>query len=123
MSIKILVVLFSLLMSVTGFAMDHSGHHGGDHASHKDHDHSDQKATLKKVGQEKLVVKVKGMVCAFCAQGIETNFNKQKEVKETKVDLDKMQVIVKLKSGKTIPEKTVKKIVTDAGFAYDGIKQ
>lgn len=89
----------------------------------KDHDHSDQKATLKKVGQNQLIVKVKGMVCAFCAQGIKENFNKRKEVKQTKVDLDSMEVSVELRPGKTLFEKTIKKIVTDAGFSYEGRKK
>ena len=43
-------------------------------------------------------------------------FNKQKEVVSTKVDLDQMKVILKLKKGKTLPKKKIKKLVTDSGF-------
>ena len=91
--------------------------------SHDGHGHSKDKATLRRVGKGKLIVKVKGMVCAFCAQGIEKNFNKQKQVKSTKVDLDKMEVTVLLKPGKTLSENAIKSIVTGAGFGYAGMKK
>ena len=45
------------------------------------------------------------MVCAFCAQGIKKNFNGRNEVKETKVDLDKMEVEVIFKKGKSLTQK------------------
>ena len=92
-----------------------------DHKDHK-HDHSDSKATLKRTGKRTLVVQVQGMVCAFCAQGIKANFKKRKEVFKTDVNLDKMEVTVTLHEGKLLEESVVKKIVTDSGFAYAGIK-
>lgn len=90
---------------------------------HKKHDHSSQKATLERTGKAKLVVKVKGMVCAFCAQGIRENFNKRKEVKSAKVNLDKMEVAVELHEGTILSEEAIEKIVTDAGFSYEGTKK
>ena len=92
------------------------------HRHHEGHDHKGQQATSMKIGEGKILIKVKGMVCAFCAQGIEKNFNKREEVKSTKVDLDKMEVLIELKNGKTLSEDTIKKIVTDAGFSYAGIQ-
>ena len=70
-----------------------------------------------------MVIKVKGMVCAFCAQGIKKNFNKKKEIKSTDVDLDKMQVTVHFEKGQTLSEKDIEKLVTDAGYKYKGIKK
>lgn len=72
-----------------------------------------------------MVIKVKGMVCAFCAQGVEKNFNKLDVVKSTKVDLDKMEVTLNLKDkGKgKLSEKKIKEVVTDAGFSYVGVKK
>ena len=84
------------------------------------HDHSDQKSTAKQISPEKIVIKVKGLVCAFCAQGIEKNFNRQEAVESTSVDLDKMLVQVHLHQGKTLAESVIKELVTNAGFAYGG---
>lgn len=109
-------------MDMSKKEMKHKNHDHKKH-DHKKHDHKDQKASLKKTGKDKLTLKVKGMVCAFCAQGIEKNFNKQKQVKSTKVNLDNMEVTIKLHPGKSLSEKKIKKIVTDAGFGFDGIKE
>ena len=87
----------------------------------KKHEH--KKLSISKMEKDKIVFKVNGMVCAFCAQGIEKNFNKQKKVKETKVNLDKMEVTVFLNQGKTLSEKKIKKTVRRAGFAFDGFKK
>ena len=40
------------------------------------------------------VVSVKGMVCDFCARGIEKTFKKDKSVKKIDVDLSKGQVLI-----------------------------
>lgn len=86
-------------------------------------DHSQTTMKLEKVSEHTLVIKVKGMVCAFCAQGIESNFKKQDAVKKTIVDLDNMEVTLKLKSGKSLDEKVIKKVITDAGFSFVGMKE
>lgn len=93
------------------------------HKKDKKHDHSDQTATVKRIGKKKLTVKVNGMVCAFCAQGIEKNFNQQEEVQSTKVDLDTMEVTIHLKAGKNLAEEKIKEIVTSAGFSYVELKE
>lgn len=93
------------------------------HKNGDKHDHSSQDATLKRLGDQKVIIKVKGMVCAFCAQGIEKNFNKLAEVKSTKVDLDTMEVTVSLKKNKKMTEKKIKDVVTSAGFNYVGLKK
>ena len=121
MQTKIITILSILFFSLASYGSEGGHDHG--HDGHKDHDHSAQKATLKKVGSDKLVIKVKGMVCAFCAQGIEKNFNKQKQVKTTKVNLETMEVTINLKKGASLPEPTIKKLVIDAGFAYAGLKK
>lgn len=70
---------------------------------------------------KKAVVKVHGMVCAFCAQGLETHFAKNKKVRSIKVDLDKMEVVLNLKSQK-LAEKEVKKAIEDSGFQFVEMK-
>ncbi len=97
---------------------DHKGH------SHEGHDHKmeDKKAEFKEISKDKVVIKVQGMVCAFCAQGIKKNFNAKDEVKETKVDLDKMEVTILFKEGRQLSQKVMKETVTDAGFKFVGVK-
>ena len=63
------------------------------------------------------VIKVKGMVCSFCAQGIEKNFNAKKDiVKNTQVDLDTMSVTLTFHKGKSLPFSEIKKIIEGGGF-------
>lgn len=78
-----------------------------------------QRAELKTIETSKIVVKVKGMVCAFCAQGIGKNFENQDEVKTTNVDLDTKEVTIEFKKGKSLPLARIKALVEDAGFSLD----
>ena len=96
-------------------------HQNHDHKKHKHEKGHKMNAGLKNLTPTNALVKVQGMVCAFCAQGIEKNFNKLEEVKSTKVDLDKMEVLIEFKKGKSIGEKKIKEVVTGAGFEYKGI--
>jgi mercuric ion binding protein len=64
---------------------------------------------------------VNGMVCAFCATGIEKTFRKQPEVESVKVDLPSKQVTVKTKPGKTLTDAKVKEIVTYSGYTMGKI--
>ena len=64
--------------------------------------------------------KVNGMVCAFCAQGVEKNFNKMDEVRSTKVDLDKMQITIVTTTSKGLDKETIENVIKEAGFSYQG---
>lgn len=63
-----------------------------------------------------LVAEVKGMVCAFCAQGIEASLREKPEVADVKVDLDASTVTVKTAQGKDFSEAQLRRTITDAGF-------
>ena len=91
--LKLLII--GLLMSGTVFAKDLSGH---------------------------LTVNVQGMVCSFCAQGIEKKFKEEQAVDKIHVDLDKMQVHLMLKKDQKISEEQIKKIIEDSGFSFKGVK-
>ncbi|MCJ8277931.1 MAG: heavy-metal-associated domain-containing protein [Bdellovibrionales bacterium] len=125
---KYLIFILFLIVSIQVTAKDsqkmvHKQHeHHEEHKHDAKHSHKDSTASVKKFGKEKVVIKVKGMVCAFCAQGITKNFNKLSSVKETKVDLKTMEVTVQLNKGKELREDVIKKVVTDAGFSYVGTK-
>ena len=64
---------------------------------------------------------VHGMVCAFCATGIEKTFRKQPEVASVKVDLPKKLVTITTKPGKTVSDAKIKEIVTYSGYTMDRI--
>jgi copper chaperone CopZ len=70
---------------------------------------------------ETIKTTVNGMVCAFCATGIEKTFRKQPEVESVHVDLPKKLVTVKTKAGKTLPDAKIKEIVTYSGYTMGQI--
>jgi copper chaperone CopZ len=70
---------------------------------------------------ETITTTVRGMVCAFCATGIEKTFRKQPEVSAVKVDLPKKLVTITTKPGKTLSDAKVKEIVTYSGYTMGRI--
>ncbi len=66
---------------------------------------------------ETIVATVNGMVCAFCATGIEKSFKKQTAVAAIKVDLEGRKVTVQTKPDATLGDAVVTKLITDAGYA------
>ena len=63
---------------------------------------------------------VNGMVCAFCAQGIEKTISKMDATKAVFVDLKGKLVLVEAKDGKTLDQKAIGAAIVDAG--YDVVK-
>ena len=59
---------------------------------------------------------VNGMVCAFCAQGIEKRLSKLPANKAVYVDLKQKVVAVEAKEGQTLDSKTITAEITDAGY-------
>jgi len=72
---------------------------------------------------ETILASIHGMVCAFCATGIEKSFKKQAAVETVKVDLDKKLVTLNTKPDKTLDDDTVKKVIADAGYTVVGIER
>ncbi len=70
---------------------------------------------------ETIKVSVNGLVCAFCATGIEKTFNKQATVDKVKVDLENKLVTINTKPDQTLDDKTVTGLITDAGYSVTGI--
>ncbi|WP_431097617.1 heavy-metal-associated domain-containing protein [Polaromonas aquatica] len=69
---------------------------------------------------ESIKATVNGMVCAFCAQGIEKRLSKLPATKAVFVDLKKKVVAVEAKEGQALDSKTITAEITDAG--YDVVK-
>lgn len=59
---------------------------------------------------------VNGMVCAFCAQGIEKKLRALPQTKEVYVNLKHKIVAVELKDGQALSPDTVREVVKDAGY-------
>jgi len=61
-------------------------------------------------------IEVMGMVCAFCAQGIEKSLQTIKDVNDVYVNLDNYFVIIESKNTVGIPDEMIKNIIVDAGY-------
>ncbi|MCR5882338.1 cation transporter [Rhizobacter sp. J219] len=59
---------------------------------------------------------VNGMVCAFCAQGIEKRLSKLPAAQAVHVDLKQKIVAVEAKEGQTLDLKVITAEITDAGY-------
>ncbi len=60
---------------------------------------------------------VHGMVCAFCAQGIERRLSKLAATEAVFVDLKQKVVAVQAKEGQSLDAKTISDEITEAGYA------
>lgn len=65
---------------------------------------------------------IKGMVCSFCAQGIEKLLMSQEGVEKVSVDLSKATVIIKTKDGVRISDDRLYRLIRDAGFELEVIE-
>jgi cation transport ATPase len=59
---------------------------------------------------------VNGMVCAFCAKGIEKKLKSLPEAQNVFVDLKEHIVVLELKDGQSVAMDDFKKIIKDAGY-------
>ena len=59
---------------------------------------------------------VNGMVCAFCAQGIEKRLSKMPEAKAVLVDLKRRFVVIEPNDGMKLDEKLIIAEIKDAGY-------
>jgi copper chaperone CopZ len=60
---------------------------------------------------------VNGMVCGFCATGIEKTFRAQPEIKAVDVDLENKLVIIHTKQGQIIDDAKIKKLLGNSGYS------
>ena len=66
---------------------------------------------------------VNGLVCAFCAQGIERKLKKFPATAEVVVSLEHRLVAVALKDGQDIPDADLRRALTDAGYSVKSISR
>ena len=65
---------------------------------------------------------VNGMVCAFCAQGIEKKMRALTQTQDVYVNLKQRIVAVELKEGQSLSDDKVKAIIKDAGYDVTSIE-
>ena len=66
---------------------------------------------------------VNGLVCAFCAQGIEKKLRKFPATADVVVSLEQRLVAVALKDGQDIPDAELRKALTNAGYTVRTIER
>lgn len=69
-----------------------------------------------------IIVNVNGMVCSFCAQGIEKKFKAEPAIEKVKVDLTKKEVLLTTRDGQTLDEAKIRNIIADAGFKVEKVE-
>lgn len=128
-SILILPSLALAEKNMHGDHADHNAHHG--HEGHAAMDYVDGTSTELDVprfgefvsdqaGNQIAVVSVTGMVCDFCARGIEKTFQKDVGFKKIDVDLDTGKVLIAYApSTEIINEEIEKKILSNGQTVTD----
>ena len=72
---------------------------------------------------ETILASVNGLVCAFCATGIEKTFKAESAVETVHVDLESKLVTINTKPNQKMDHATITKLITDAGYTVTGIKR
>jgi copper chaperone CopZ len=72
---------------------------------------------------ETIEMNVNGLVCAFCAQGIEKQLRKFPATADVFVSLEQKLVAVGLKDGQDIPDTELLRALTNAGYTVKRIQR
>ena len=68
---------------------------------------------------ETITAHVKGMVCDFCARGLEKVFKSEKAVSKIFVNLDDSIVSIRMKPDKNLPDKRIKELIMKNGYSVE----
>ena len=118
-------ILFVFLLTITSVGFAHNCHdHGSDNQPMKsvtgegfEIDNQKYAKFTKGLanGEQIAVVNVNGMVCDFCARGIEKTFMKSANVKKVDVDLEVGKVLIAYSSDTKISFEDIKEKITANG--------
>lgn len=61
-------------------------------------------------------IKVSGMVCSMCAQGVQKKFSHFKAIKNIDVDMDNKVVLLKIQDGQILSDEVIRKVISEAGY-------
>ena len=68
-------------------------------------------------------MKVNGLVCGFCAQGIEKTLRRNAATEDVVVSLEDRLVAVSTRPGQDIPDKDLRKALSDSGYDVKAIER
>lgn len=68
-------------------------------------------------------MRVDGLVCAFCAQGISKKLGKLEATEEVLVSLENGLVAIALKAGQDLSDESLSRSLTDAGYTVKAIER
>jgi copper chaperone CopZ len=68
-------------------------------------------------------MKVYGLVCGFCAQGIEKTLRKNPATEDVVVSLEDKLVAISTRPGQDIPDAELTKALTESGYDVKGISR
>ena len=66
--------------------------------------------------EETATLQVSGVVCSFCAQGIQKRFQQTGVIKSVNVDLDKHEVSLEFLDNKTLSDAEIGSLLESAGY-------
>ena len=70
-----------------------------------------------------IAVKVNGMVCSMCAQGIQKKFKAEASISKVEVNLDEKMVHLETKGQNDLSDEQIKKVITEAGYSVKEISR
>lgn len=70
---------------------------------------------------ETITIKVNGLVCAFCVNGLQKAFTQQEAVHSTNVSLTDKNITLVTKAPKTLADDTIRSIITESGYSVVAI--
>ena len=76
-----------------------------------------------RAGAETIQLHVNGLVCAFCARGIEKKLRKLPATADVVVSLEQRLVAVALKDHQDSVDADLRKALTDSGYTVTGIER
>src|SRR5688572_28049691 len=68
-----------------------------------------------------IAVKVNGMVCSFCAQGITKKLTALPQVEKVDVRMSDSRVYITTRKGEQLDDKVIQNLLTEAGYTVEKI--
>ena len=72
---------------------------------------------------KEIAIKVNGMVCSLCAQGISKNIKNMKQIEHFEVDLEKKYVFISTKDNQDISDIEINSAINNAGYSVVKIER
>ncbi len=79
--------------------------------------------TQNSLAEEQVELKVSGLVCPFCIQGVKKSFEKTKATKTVDVDLDNHQVTLTFLDNKTLTDEEIGEVLKSSGYNLLEVKR